>query len=91
MKKSVTDTTDRTLRRRELASLPAQSPGTDLPRASGAAAARPAARPGLLHLNITHLWFGPTSDLRLTAYTPVDTVTETRLAQLRKLVAKRAA
>lgn len=46
---------------------------------------------GLLHLNITHLWFGPTSDLRLTAYTPVDTVTETRLARLRKLVAERAA
>ncbi|WP_066902566.1 helix-turn-helix transcriptional regulator [Millisia brevis] len=46
---------------------------------------------GLLKLDYTHFWLGPTSDLRMTTYTPADSTTESRLATLREVIAARAA
>ncbi len=41
---------------------------------------------GILHLDYTHLWFGPHSERRLTTYTPTDESTRLRLEQLYDLV-----
>jgi hypothetical protein len=41
---------------------------------------------GLLHLDFTHLWFGPHSERRLTTYTPTDDESRLKLEELHDLV-----
>lgn len=39
---------------------------------------------GMLHLDYTHLWFGPRSEIKLTSYTPVDAESRAKLEVLQR-------